>query len=240
MDTAAALSDFTIVDLTQTLGVQTALWPGSRSVAVHTTATLAKDGYYLRDVDIPEHAGTHLDAPSHFTEEGQDVDAIPVSRLVVPAVVIDVSDEVGDDRDATVGVDAVHRAEEVDRSIPSGAAVLIRTGWDRYVYDAGRYIGREEPHCPGIGTDLAELLIERGVVGIGIDTLGIDPGSASDCPVHQLTLDAGLWHLEGLVNLNRVPARGALLFVGVMKIEGGSGAPARVMALVPQRQPNSH
>jgi kynurenine formamidase len=81
--------------------------------------------------------------------------------------------------------------------------------------------------------DAAELLVERRVVGIGIDTLGIDPGHLVACPAHHITLGAGMWHLEGLVGLERVPARGAWLFVGVVSLSGGSGAPARVVAIVP-------
>jgi kynurenine formamidase len=82
----------------------------------------------------------------------------------------------------------------------------------------------------------AELLVERGVAGLGIDTLGIDPGHARDFPVHHLTLGAGLWHLEGIVNLGALPARGATLVVGALRLVEGSGTPARVFALLPEGQ----
>ena len=63
--------------------------------------------------------------------------------------------------------------------------------------------------------------------------LGIDPGHRTDCPAHHVTLGAGLWHLEGVVGLHQVPSRGALLFAAVLPLVDGSGAPARVFALVP-------
>jgi kynurenine formamidase len=51
--------------------------------------------------------------------------------------------------------------------------------------------------------------------------------------VHHRTLPAGLWHLEGLVNLDQLPPRGATIVIGAVPLQGGSGAPARVLALVP-------
>ena len=71
------------------------------------------------------------------------------------------------------------------------------------------------------------------VAGIGIDTLGIDPGNEEHFPVHQITLPAGMWHLEGLVALDELPPTGAWIVVGAARIEDASGAPARVIALVP-------
>jgi kynurenine formamidase len=118
-------------------------------------------------------------------------------------------------------------------AIPAGAAVLLCTGWDAYVADGDRYVG-DPLDYPGYGGDAAALLVERGVAGIGIDTLGVDSGrNASRSPVHKTTLPAGLWHLEGLVGLGDVPAVGATLVVGVPPLVGGSGMPARVLALLP-------
>lgn len=237
MNLAQILGVDRLVDLTQPLGPRTVLWPGSRPFAAHVRGTVAADGHYVRDLDLPEHAGTHLDAPSHFAAGGAHVGDIPVDRLVRPAVVLDVRDLVGDDPAFSLSADQVRAIEGVEGEIPAGCVVLVRTGWDRWLADTVRYIGDPGPACPGIGVDLAELLVARGVVGIGIDTLGVDPGHLSDCPAHQVTLGAGLWHLEGLVNLDRLPPRGAWLMVGVMRLVDGSGAPARVIAVLPGERP---
>ena len=109
--------------------------------------------------------------------------------------------------------------------------MLVCTGWSAFLADAPRYIG--DLRFPGISVAAARLLVERGVAGIGIDTLGVDAGSATDFAVHHVTLPAGLWHLEGLVNLELLPARGALLAVGAPLLVGGSGVPARPLALLP-------
>jgi kynurenine formamidase len=113
--------------------------------------------------------------------------------------------------------------------------VLLWTGWEDRAGDAAAWLGDEAPErlrFPGFGASAAELFVERGVAGIGIDTAGVDRGSDTANPVHHTTLPAGLWHLEGLVDLGSVPSRGALLVVGALKLSSGSGAPARVLALI--------
>lgn len=76
-------------------------------------------------------------------------------------------------------------------------------------------------------------LVRRKIVGVGIDTLSIDPGNSTELPAHKAGLAAGLWHLEGLTGLHKLPAAGSWIVVGVMPVVDGSGAPARVFAMVP-------
>ena len=115
--------------------------------------------------------------------------------------------------------------------------MFLRTGWDVHRHDVDAYAGVSEGGLsfPGFGVDAARFLVdERGVSGIGIDTLGIDAGSAADFPVHgTVTLPRGIWHVENLINLDVVPAAGAWVVVGVPRVAGASGFPARVLALVP-------
>jgi len=224
-----------VVDLTETLGPATVLWPGSERVERRVVAHHATEGMYGQVWRTPEHAGTHLDAPAHFAPEGVRADQIPAERLVVDCAVLDVRERCAADADFMLEAEQLRAIEARDTRIERGSAVLVHTGWDRHRGNPQRYLGGNDPeqlHFPGVGPSAAELLIERGAVGIGIDTAGIDPGHAVEAPVHHITLPAGLWHLEGLVNLGELPARGALLFVGALKLEEGSGAPARVLALV--------
>ncbi len=204
------------------------MWPGNAPPQLTAEAGLAADGFFTRRLEMSEHTGTHLDAPAHFVAGGAGPDGIPPERLVVPAVVIDGPGE----PDAALTAEDVLAHEAAYGPVPAGCAVLVRTGWDRHLADADAYIGRMD--FPGVAVGAAELLVARGVVGIGIDTLGVDPGAATDFAVHAgVTLPAGVWHLEGLVNLDALPHRGAVLFVGVLPLVDGSGAPARVLALLP-------
>jgi kynurenine formamidase len=228
-DLAAVLAPGRLVDLTQPLGPATVLWPGSRPFEAEVEIDHDTHGAYARDIALPEHAGTHLDAPVHFERDGASADRLSLAQLVRPAVRLDVRALVGDDAGFALTATQVEAIERREGRIPAGSAVLVHTGWDRYAGDAERY----RPPFPGLAEDAARLLVDRGAAGVGIDTLGVDPGEAEGFPAHRVTMAAGLWHLEGLVGLERIPARGAWLVAAVLPLVDGSGAPARVLAILP-------
>jgi len=232
-DLATLLAPDRLVELTQPLGPGTALWPGSRPFAATIVADYDTDPGYARELEVPEHAGTHLDAPAHFARHGARVDAIPIGALVRPAVKLDVRPWVNGDPKATIDAATILELEARDGTIEPGTAVLVHTGWDAYWQDLARYVGDPDPSFPGLSVDAARLLVERGIAGLGIDTLGVDPGHSADFPVHKTTLPAGMWHLEGLIGLDRVPARGAWLVTAPLRLVDGSGTPARVFAILP-------
>lgn len=224
-----------VVDLTRTLTGDVPMWPGQPAPVFRTPLTIERDGVYLQEIRFWEHSGTHLDAPAHFIPGGRTVEAIDASRLVLPAVVIDVRARCEGNPDYALGAEDVAEHEARHGRIPSGGAALVMTGWDAFRDDAERYVGSGEvPAFPGIGVDAARVLVEdRGVAGLGIDTIGIDPGAAVDCPVHrEVSLPRDVWHLEGLVDLDQVPPTGAWISVGVLPWRNGSGSPARVLALL--------
>ncbi len=223
-----------LVDLTQPLGESTILWPGSRPFEAETTVDHATHGAYARDLALPEHAGTHVDAPAHFDRDGATADRIPLAMLVRPAVRLDVRVLVGDDPSFALSAADVEELEQRDGPIPPDCAVLVHTGWDRHMDDPVTYSGGETTSFPGVGTDAARLLVARRIAGIGIDTMGVDPGGSLRFAAHRITMPAGLWHAEGLVGLERVPVRGAWVVVGALPIVGGSGSPARIFAVIPR------
>jgi kynurenine formamidase len=224
-----------VIDLTQPLGPSTPSWPGATRVRATELATCAADGLYDRDLVLPEHVGTHLDAPAHFAVAGAFAHQIAAESLVRPVRRVDVRAIVGDDPRATVTADQVRGIEREEGRLERGCVAVFHTGWDRFLGAPAAYVGPAAgpPRFPGLAPDVADLAVERRLAGVGIDTLGVDPGHASGYPFHRITLAAGLWHLEGLVSLGHVPARGALIVVGALPVERGSGAPARVLALVP-------
>jgi kynurenine formamidase len=117
-----------------------------------------------------------------------------------------------------------------------GAIVLLRTGWAARWPDAPKYRNHDvqgRMHFPGFSAEAVRLLLERKISGLGCDTLSVDYGASTDFAVHHLASGAGLYHLENLADLSALPETGALLVVAPIKLEGGSGGPARVFALVP-------
>ena len=236
---ASPTLDFhSVVDLTHAINAavptyETAAQP---SFQAKTVATIEKDRYFARDISLPEHFGTHLDAPAHFAPGTWTVDQIPVERLIAPLVVLDVSTSVKQNPDYQVTVEDVAKWEQANSQIPAGAFVIARTGWDSRWNSAKDYRNPDNTgtmHFPGFSRDAAKFLVEgRNVYGLGIDTLSIDYGPSQDFPVHQYTLAHSLYHVENVANLDKVPANGALVVVAPMKLEGGSGGPVRVLALL--------
>ncbi len=231
-----------VVDLTPVLGPDFVPWPGSAGFELDVVSEVEPDGVFERVISLPEHIGAHIDAPAHFVASGATVDEIPPERLVVEAHVVDVRVDAEQDPDYTLEAPTIDAYEAANGPIQPGSAVLMRTGWDERLGDRERYYGgsaAEDHHFPGFGRSAAEALLERGVVGLGTDSASIDSGNSSGFPVHTLTMAAGLWHAEVLSNLGALPARGATLFVGVLPLEGGSGAPARVLAVLPDNKEES-
>jgi kynurenine formamidase len=226
-----------LVDLTRPLGPKTVLWPGTPPFEAVAEAEHDRDGAYFRLLRLGEHDGTHLDAPLHFAPDGAATDELPLELLVRPAVRLDARALVAGDAGYTVSAADLERLEREQARLTTGCALLLCTGWDEYAEDPARYVGPGDgpPSFPGLGPDAAEVIVARGVVGIGIDTLGIDPGRATGMPAHRVTQPAGLWHLEGLVRLARLPAEGAWLVAAVLPLVAGSGAPARAFAILPPR-----
>jgi len=228
-----------VVDMTYAVSDKFPAWPGDERVfEAKANATVAKDGYFTRSFSMLEHYGTHLDAPAHFPPGKEYLDQIPVEHLFAPAVVIDVREEAGKDPDYRLRVMRVEKWEALHGRIPAGAVVLLRTGWSARWPDQARYRNMDAAgvmHFPGFSVEAARLLVERGAVGLGIDTLSIDYGSSKDFEVHRVTLPAGLYQLENLANLDQLPQAGAFLISAPIKLEGGSGGPVRVFAILPTK-----
>jgi len=231
-----------LIDLTHALDAETIFWPtetdGFKLTKLFKGST--KEGFFYATYKfcLPEHGGTHLDAPFHFAERGWTVAEISLKRLVGPAVVIDISAQAAKDPDYTLKVEDVTAWEDVHGKVPAGAIVLLRTGWSSRWPDKLAYLGDDTPgdasnlHFPSYGADAVRLLIERGATVLGVDTASIDNGPSRKFLVHQIAGAADVVGLENLTNLDKLPPTGSWVAALPMKIAGGSGAPARVVAFV--------
>ena len=192
-------------------------------------------------LEIGEHVGTHFDAPIHWItgRDGEDVASVPVSRLVGPAVVVDLTAEVRDDPGTLLTVAHLQAFEAEHGRIPEGAWVLLRTGWDARAGDEEAFLnaGPEGPVTPGPDVEASKwLATERGIVGFGVETVGIDAGAAGGFdppfPAHHFVLGAGRYGLTQLANLAELPPTGGLIVVAPLKLVDGTGSPSRVLALL--------
>jgi len=226
-----------VIDLSYAINDKLVPWPGDEKFfEAKVNATVEKNGYFTRSFWMLEHYGTHLDAPAHFPPGKATVDQIPAKQLMGPAVVLDVRAEGAKDADYQLSAAGVEEWERRHGRIPEGAIVLLRTGWASRWPDAKRYRNQDaqgKMHFPGFSAGAVKLLIERKVSGLGCDTMSIDFGASGDFAVHRLALGAGLYHLENLSDLSELPESGAFLIAAPIKLEGGSGGPVRVFALLP-------
>jgi kynurenine formamidase len=235
-----------LVDLTHPYNAQTIYWPTAetRFRLDKLAHGLTPGGYFYSSYSFstPEHGGTHLDAPVHFSEQGRSADQVPLAQLIAPAVVIDVSSRAQADPDYRLSADDVLAFERRHGRIREGTIVLLRTDWSRRWPDVKAYLGDDTPgdasklRFPSYGEDAARLLVEERRAGVlGVDTASIDYGRSTDFIVHRVAAARQVAGLENLTNLEQVPARGATIVALPMKIESGSGGPVRVVAIVPVR-----
>lgn len=228
-----------VLDLAYAISDKLVPWPGDeRWFEASVNASVEKEGYFTRSFWMLEHYGTHLDAPIHFPPGKTPVDQIPTSRLFGMAAVLDVRAEAAKDANYQLPVTRIENWEAQHGRIREGSIALLRTGWASRWPDARSYCNQDRAgrmHFPGFSRAAVERLIERRVSGIGCDTMSVDFGASEDFAVHHLALGAGLYHLENLSDLSELPEKGAFLVVAPIKLEGGSGGPVRVFALLPRR-----
>jgi kynurenine formamidase len=226
-----------VVDMTYAINGKLPSWPGDdRTFEASVNATVEKNGYFTRSFWMLEHYATHLDAPNHFPGSSVSLDQIPAAHLFGPAAVIDVRDDVAKDPDYRLSTERVQKWEVAHRRIPAGAIVLLRTGWASRWPDQTRYRnmdGNGVMHFPGFSVESVKLFMDRKASGIGIDTLSVDYGASKNFEVHHVGLPTGMFNLENLANLAELPEEGAFLIAAPIKLEGGSGGPCRVFAILP-------
>ena len=239
------LSNYRIVDLLHAYNAETIYWPTSPSKFELTELAYGETpgGWFYSAYALctPEHGGTHFDAPIHFSASGAPVHDVPLEDVIAPAVAIDVSAQAAGDPNHRLRVEDVLDFEARHGEIKAGMIVLLRTGWSGRWPDTAAYMGDDTPgdtsrlSFPGYGVAAARLLVEqRGAAVPGIDTASIDHGPSQDFAVHVLAAASNVGALENLTGLDQLPPRGFTVFALPIKIEGGSGAPMRAVALVPR------
>ena len=232
-----ASGQVSVVDLGYALNEANPYWPGEGYSPFHfeILATLEEDGVYSGAFTMAEHLGTHLDAPNHFKAGQPSVDQIQLEELIAPLVVVDVREACQSNPDYRLTREDLESWEGQYGLIPSESVVFALTGWGQYWDEYEDYKNQDalgRLHFPGFSEEAALYLVEeRTIKGIGIDTLSVDYGLSTDFSIHHIVNGAAAYHIENAANLDRVPRRGAWVIIAPIKIEEGSGGPARVWAV---------
>lgn len=233
-----------IVDLTHSFGEDTIFWPTAEGFKLEVAFEgQTEQGYFYvaNTFCTAEHGGTHIDAPIHFSKDGNSVDEIPLERLIGKGVVIDVSEKCAADRDYLVNQGDFVAWEKAHGVQLNDFIVLIRTGFGKHWPDRLKYLGTDERgpeavpklHFPGLQPDAAKWLVEnRSIKAIGLDTPSIDYGQSTDFMSHVILYEQNIPAFENVANLGQLPESDFTVIALPMKIEGGSGGPLRIIAIV--------
>ena len=182
--------------------------------------------------------GTHVDPPVHFIKGGRTLDELPVSEMILPLVVLDISAKVAISADSVPSMGDVAAWEARNGTIPVGSFVALRTDWSKHWPDAKCMANLDDSgvsHTPGWSREVLEYLFEeKKITAVGHEQTDTDPGLATSKQDYQLehyVLARDHWQIELMTNLDKVPEAGALIVASWPKPKGGSGYPARVFAI---------
>lgn len=233
-----------IIDLTHSFSEESVYWVTAKEFQLEEVAKGRTDqGFYYsaNNFSTAEHGGTHIDAPIHFAENKQSVDAIPLQNLIGEAVKIDVSDKALKNPDYLISIEDLKHWEFNNDTIPQGCIVLFETGFGQFYPNAKKYLGTDERgpdavkklHFPGLSPEAAEWLIQnRKIKSVGLDTASIDYGQSTNFATHVVLMTKNVPAFENVANLDKLPATGFQIIALPMKIKGGSGGPLRIIAIL--------
>lgn len=204
------------VPITETMPV----WPGDPRVRIERTSSMTKgDEANVSRLHLGSHTGTHVDAPYHFVRQGTTVDKLPLEVLIGPAMVVDL-DRVENSEIDVFDLASVHFPRDTTR-------ILLKTRNSFLWEGVQTEFERDYVH---LSRKAAEWLVKRGIRLVGVDYLSVEAWNVGEHRVHHTLLGAGVVIVEGL-DLSRVPAGPCQLICLPLKVEGGDGAPARVLVI---------
>jgi kynurenine formamidase len=182
--------------------------------------------------------GTHVDPGAHFVRGKRYLDEIPVTEMILPLIVIDISKQVERDHDYCIRMEDVHEWEDRHGFIPHQAFIAKRSGWSQRWPSQARMMNRDKDgiaHFPGWSQEVLRYVFEeRGAIACGHETTDTDSGLAishKDVSLETYVLGLDRWQIELLCNLEYVPEYGAIVVASWPKPKAGSGFPARVFAI---------
>lgn len=234
------------IDLTHEFGDDTVYWVTAEPFKRTTVAEgMTPAGFYYSayNYSAAEHGGTHLDSPIHFAEGKKPVEQIAVDQLIAPGIKIDVSTKAVADRDYQITVEDIMAWEKTNGQIPDGSIILFQTGFGSRWPDKKSYLGTDQKgpdavkdlHFPGLHPDAAKWLVaNRKIKAVGIDTASIDFGQSTKFESHVALMTNNIPAFENVADMTKLPAKGFHVFAMPMKIKGGSGAPLRIAAFIPE------
>jgi arylformamidase len=205
-------------------GLAVAFWP-VETIDYTKKITDGKLGIESRMILMPEHCGTHFDAPRHFDKNGTTVDKLPVEKFVLPGHLLNVTHKKNGE---AITIDDLKRAEEKSgRAIGPETATVVWCGVDGDWGKPGFHLNR-----PFVPVPTAEWLVERKITLFCTDLIGMDDPSEWWWPTHEVWLKNGICMVQQLCNLDKLDGKEFLFVALPLKMRNGTASPVRAIALV--------
>jgi kynurenine formamidase len=227
-----------LVDLTHSFGPDTPVWSGFGQAKMTPAAdpqtrqpyTIAKDGFRTTLYEVVGQYGTHVDPPAHFADDGATMDNIPLKQMILRLIVLDDTPFLAKDPNHAFSVADLQAWEKKNGRVPAGAFVALRTDMSKD-WDSNPERFKRSPF-PGWSLETIKFLYEqRGVTATGHEAMDTDITDKMDSETY--ILQHGHYQIEVMANLDKVPAKGALIVVTWPKVKKGLGFPARAFAILP-------
>ncbi len=226
------------VDLTQSFSPTSPVWSGFGQ-AKFTPAfdpqtkvpyTIPKDGFRTTYYDMVGQYGTHVDPPAHFAEGGITMDKIPLKQMILPLIVLDATPYLAKDPNHAFSVADLRAWEKKHGRVPKGSFVALRTDMSKD-FDSNPEKFKRAPFPAWAFETIKFLYEQRGIVANGHELLDTD--TTDKMELETWLLQKGHYQIEVMANLDKVPAKGALIVVTWPKVKDGLGFPARAFAILP-------
>ena len=208
-----------IIDLTMPFSEKTIPVPGHPRPDFEPLTTLEQDRVRNTTMTCSIHTGTHIDAPSHFIEDGAAIDEVPIDRFYRPGVSLDLRDLAQPGSPITLEhlKKAGFNPSEVRDTI-----VMLASGWTDQAWRSERLYETN----PYLAEDTAEALAEAAPSALGLD-FAVD--DTRPWPNHTILLGTGVLLIENLMRLPELPRDGFQVMAFPLKLVGENGGPTRVV-----------
>lgn len=212
-----------IYDLSQPVFHDAPQWATYPSITVTLEHRIATDGFNAEHVKLTTHSGTHIDAPFHFVPDAETVSDLPLEHFVAPAVALNFQSKT-----PKSNINATDLSAALDGRDVTGFVVLLKTGWGEKRGFTKEYL-EQYPYLTGDG---AELLVSKGIKGVGTDCLsigGFEDGQGP--PAHEALLGAKKLIVEDMqIPETLLDGRTRWFAAFPIKMKGASAAWTRAIA----------
>jgi kynurenine formamidase len=209
------------IDLTLTISESIPSFPGSPTPQFISWSDIKNDGYNLELLFLSSHTGTHLDAPYHFTKNGQKIHQIPLDRLIGKATII----KLHKTKNTAITTSDIISFEKKNGKISNHSSVFFFTGWQKNLKKDNYFTEN-----PGLNTSAASYLASKKINLVGIDSPSIDLGKDESFNVHHILSKNNILIVENLANLNKIPSKQFNFTILPLKLKDATGSPVRAVA----------